>query len=90
MISDINDYTIKSIEEYHSNNTTVFGITISFKRSLEGMTGILINYHAMCSMLVFVACIGFLIDPKDTNRLNLLVVLLLVVVSMLNVGQVND
>ena len=56
MISDINDYTIKSIEEYHSNNAAVFGtITITFKRSLEGMTGILINYHAMCSMLVFVA-----------------------------------
>ena len=91
MSNNTNDYLIHPFEIIHhsSNDSTYFEIRMTFERNSKGILDVLVNYHMICGMLVLLASVGFLIDPKDTNRANLLVVLLLVLASMLNVGQVN-
>ena len=89
MSNDTNDYTINSIEPYHFNRTSKFGIHFAFERNSKGIYGILINYNLMCAMLVLVASASFLIDPKDSNRAAILVALLLVFATMLSSAKVN-
>ena len=81
-----NGYIIKSIEEYHSN--LKFGIQIEFKRNYMSQSGILINYHLICAMLVLAASINFVFDAKDTNRSCILVALLLVLATFFSDAQV--
>ena len=89
MSKDTNNYFITSIEEYHSNFTTIFGITIRFERSFKGIGGILLNYHLMCTMLVLASSINFLIDPKIVpGRAGVLVTLFLVMTSFFSDAQV--
>ena len=89
MSKDTNNYFITSIEEFHSNFTTIFGITIRFERSFKGIGGILLNYHLMCTMLVLASSINFLIDPKIVpGRAGVLVTLFLVMTSFFSDAQV--
>ena len=75
-----------------SNVTTSnmkFGIQISFERNSKGINGILINYHLISSVLVLVAAINFLIDPKVVpGRAGLLVTLFLVMTGFFSDAQV--
>ena len=92
MSSDTNNYKITDFTEYISTNSNIptFGIHISFERNTDGIDGIVINYHLMCGILVLVATINFLIDPKDTDgRGGLLVTVFLVLTTFFTVAQVN-
>ena len=90
MSNNTNDYILQSIEEYHSKNTTKFGIKITFKRNTAGVTGILISYHFMCALLVLVGNINFLIDPKLVpGRSGLLVTIFLVLANFFSGAQVT-
>ena len=90
MSNDTNDYIIKSFEEFYSTNSSIFGINIKFERNLKGTTGILINYHLMCAILVLVGSINFLIDPKIVpGRAGLLVTLFLVLTNFFSNAQVK-
>ena len=88
--NNTNDYTIHPFELIqYSNDTTQFGIKISFDRNPEGINGILINYHLMCATLVLVAAVNFLIDPKVVpGRAGLLVTLFLVLANFFSDAQV--
>ena len=88
--NNTNDYTIHPFELIqYSNDTTQFGIKISFERNSEGINGILINYHLMCATLVLVAAVNFLIDPKVVpGRAGLLVTLFLVLANFFSDAQV--
>ena len=87
--NDTNDYNINSIEVYHFNQTSRFGIHVRFERNTNGIIGILINYHMICAMLVFVASINFLIDPKVVpGRAGMLVTLFLVLANLFTGAQV--
>ena len=87
--NDTNDYNINSIEPYHFNRTSKFGIHFAFERNSKGIYGILINYNLMCAMLVLVASINFLIDPKVVpGRAGLLVTLFLVMTGFFSDAQV--
>ena len=89
MSNDTNDYIIKSFEEFYSTNSSIFGINIKFERNLKGTTGILINYHLMCAMLVLVGSINFLVDPKIVpGRAGLLVTLFLCLTNFFSDAQV--
>ena len=90
MGSDTENYNIKSIEEYHFNHTAIFGIKISFERKSEATYSIMINYYLMCAMLVIVASINFVIDPKVVpGRAGLLVTLFLVLTKFFSDAQVK-
>ena len=90
MSNDANDYNINSIEAYHFNHTSRFGIQIRFERNTNGSISILINYHMICAMLVFVASINFLIDPKVVpGRAGMLVTLFLVLANLFTGAQVT-
>ena len=88
--NDTNDYNINSIEVYHFNHTSRFGIHVRFERNTNGIISILINYHMICAMLVFVASINFLIDPKVVpGRAGMLVTLFLVLANLFTGAQVT-
>ena len=90
MSNDTNDYNINSIEVYHFNLTSKFGIHVKFERNTNGIISILINYHMICAMLVFVASINFLIDPKVVpGRAGLLVTIFLVLTNFFSGAQVK-
>ncbi len=90
MSNETNGYAIKSFEGYCSNDSAIFGIRIRFERNSKGINGILINYHLMCAMLVLVASINFLVDPKVVpGRAGLLVTLFLVLTSFFSDAHVN-
>ena len=76
-----------------SNVTTSnmkFGIQISFERNSKGINGILINYHLISSILVLVAAINFLIDPKLVpGRAGLMVMIFLVLTNLFTSAQVT-
>ena len=66
-----------------------FGIQISFERNSQGINGILINYHLICAILVLVAAINFLIDPKVVpGRAGLMVTIFLVLTNVFTSAQV--
>ena len=89
MSNDTDDYILKSIEEHHTNYITRFGIQIHFERNPSGIIEILMNYHLMCSMLVLISSINFLIDPKCVpGRAGLQVTLFLVMTSFFSAAQV--
>ena len=88
--NDTNDYNIKSIEVYHFNRISKFGILVRFERNTNGIISILMNYHMICAMLVFVSSINFLIDPKVVpGRAGMLVTLFLVLANLFTGAQVN-
>ena len=67
-----------------------FGIQISFARNSKGINGILINYHLISSILVLVAAINFLIDPKLVpGRAGLMVMIFLVLTNLFTSAQVT-
>ena len=93
MSEDTNNYKITKFAAYKntSSNMPIFGIRISFERNTDGINGIVINYHLMCGILILVATINFLIDPKDTDgRGGLLVTVFLVLTTFFTVAQVNE
>ena len=66
-----------------------FGIQISFERNSQGINGILINYHFMCTILVLIASINFVIDPTIVpGRAGFLVTLFLVLTNFFSAAQV--
>ena len=84
----IDDYKITSIEGY--NNSAEFGIIIEVERTMEGITNILLNYHMICAILVIVASINFLIDPKVVpGRAGMLVTIFLVLTTFFSDAQVK-
>ena len=88
--NDTNHYNINSIEPYHFNRTSTFGILVRFERNTNGIISILINYHMICTMLVFVSSINFLIDPKVVpGRAGMLVTLFLVLANVFMGAQVK-
>ena len=90
MSNNINGYNITSFEIISSNGLANFEIEIMFERNSDGIHGILINYHFMCVMLVLVASINFLIDPKVVpGRAGLLVTLFLVLTTFFSDAQVK-
>ena len=89
--NNTNNYIVHAFEMIqYSNHTTKFGIQISFERNSGGTKTILINYHLICGMLVLLASINFLFDPKDTNRSCMLVALLLVLATIFSMAQVSN
>ena len=79
---------ISSIEGY--NNSAQFGINIEVERTMEGTTNILLNYHMICAILVIVASINFLIDPKVVpGRAGMLVTIFLVLTTFFSDAQVK-
>ena len=86
--NDINSYHFnKPFENYTMGST--FGLQISFERNTKGISGILINYHFMCAILVWIASINFLIDPNVVpGRAGLLVTLFLVLTNFFSAAQV--
>ena len=90
MSNETNSYKLNSFEIIHQNDAANFGIKIKFERNHDGIKGILINYHLMCAMLILVASINFLIDPKVVpGRAGLLVTLFLVLTNFFSVAQVG-
>ena len=89
MSNNTNNFIIKPLRIIqHSNDSSKFAIEINFERNSEGITGILLQYHLICAILVIMASINFLFDAKDTNRSCLLAALLLVITTIFSVGQV--
>ena len=91
---ELNDYKITVIDmdiDLEENTTEEkFGLHIQFERKPSGITGILIKYHMMCAMLVFVGLINFLIDPDVVpGRAGLLVTMYLILTSFFFNAQVN-
>ena len=79
---------ITSIEGY--NNSAQFGINIEVERTIERISNILLNYHMICAILVIVASINFLIDPKVVpGRAGMLVTLFLVLTTFFSDAQVK-
>ena len=88
--TDLNDYEITVIKLEERKTEEKIGIRIHFQRNQSGINGILINYHMMCAMLVFVASINFLIDPEVVpGRAGLLVTIYLILTSFFCNAQVN-
>ena len=84
----LKNYNVTSIDLFRSiEDEGRFGIKISFERNDESTNGILISYHLMCAILVMIASINFLIDPKDSNRAAILVALMLVLTTVFGVAQ---
>ena len=91
MSIDTSKYIIKPFDIYKLSNGSGFGIQIQFERNEEGINGILINYHLMCSTLVLVATVNFLIDPKVVpGRAGLLVTLFLVLANLFSCAHVTE
>ena len=92
--NDTNSYKLNSFEIIHQNDAANFRIKIRFERNDSGRYGILINYHLMCGMLILVASINFLIDPKVVpGRAGLLVTMFLVLTTFFSdaqVGKINS
>ena len=89
MSNTTSNYNIKPLKvKGHSNYSSTFSLQINFERNSEGITGILLQYHLICAILVILASINFLFDAKDTNRSCLLAALLLVMTTIFSVGQV--
>ena len=89
MSNDTNDYSIESFEVIASKDSGKFGIRVRFERNSKSYWGLLINYHLMCGMLVIVAAINFLIDPKVVpGRAGLLVTIFLVLTNFFSDAQV--
>ena len=91
---ELNDYKITVIDtdiDLEENSTEEkFGLHIEFERKPSGITGILIKYHMMCAMLVFVGSINFLIDPDVVpGRAGLLVTMYLILTSFFCNSQVG-
>ena len=88
--NDTNNYDIGPYEIFQdSNGSNKFGIKIPFKRNRKGIDSILITYHLMCGILVLVASINFLVDPKVVpGRSGLLVTLFLVLGNFFSNAQV--
>ena len=81
-------YSIKNITDMVKEEK--FGIHVKFKRNRSGINGILIKYHMMCAMLVFVGLINFLIDPDVVpGRAGLLVTMYLILTSFFCNSQVG-
>ena len=88
MSNTTNNYNIKPLKvNVYSNDSSKFTIQINFERNSEGITGILLQYHLICAILVILSSINFLFDAKDTNRSCLLAALLLVMTTIFSVGQ---
>ena len=70
MNNNTNNYAIQAFETFNrpNNSTSQFGIKIYFGRNYQGINGILISYHMICAILVLLASINFLFEPRDTNR----------------------
>ena len=83
-----NDYNIKNFEEYSLKNPARFGVKFSFERESQETQGILISYNLMSAIIVLVASVNFLIDPKDSNRAAILVALILVLATVFQAAQV--
>ena len=89
--NDTNSYKLNSFEIIHQNDAANFGIKIKFERNDRGINGILINYHLMCAMLILVASINFLIDPKVVpGRAGLMVTIFLVLTNIFTSAQVTE
>ena len=89
MSNTTSNYNIKPLKvNAYSNYSSEFALQINFERNSEGITGILLQYHLICAILVILASINFLFDAKDTNRSCLLAALLLVMTTIFSVGQV--
>ena len=88
MGNDTNNYHFnKPFENYTMGSK--FGLRISFERNTKGISGILINYHFMCAILVMITSINFLIDPNVVpGRAGLLVTLFLVLTNFFSAAQV--
>ena len=88
--NDTSNYIIRPFEIFqHSNGSNKFGIKISFQRNPKGINNILTSYHLMCGLLVLVASINFLVDPKVVpGRSGLLVTLFLVLGNFFSNAQV--
>ena len=86
--NDINSYHFNKPFENYTKGLT-FGLRISFERNNNGISGILINFHFMCGILVLIASINFLIDPSVVpGRSGFLVTLFLVLTNFFSAAQV--
>ena len=90
MSNNTNNYIINPLRIIqNSDNSTKFAIEINFKRSINGIAGILISYHMMCFLLAGTAALNFLIDPKVVpGRAGMLVTLFLVLANFFSDAQV--
>ena len=87
---ELNDYKITFIEKEENKTEEKFGLYLKFERKPSGINGILIKYHMMCAMLVFVGLINFLIDPDVVpGRAGLLVTMYLILTSFFCNSQVG-
>ena len=87
---ELNDYKITFIEKEENRTEEKFGLYLKFERKPSGINGILIKYHMMCAMLVFVGLINFLIDPDVVpGRAGLLVTMYLILTSFFCNSQVG-
>ena len=91
MNNNTNNYAIQAFETFNrpNNSTSQFGIEIYFGRNYQGINGILISYHMICAILVLLASINFLFEPRDTNRSCMLIALILVLATFFSAAQVN-
>ena len=91
--NDINSYEIMTFETIVSKNADgeqIFGILINFERNTDGKNGLLIGYNLMCTILVMISLVNFLINPNDSNRAAVLVALILVLATIFNSAQVSN
>ena len=87
--NNTNNYKIHPFEVIQQSNDSRFSLQIKFERNYKGIGGIIINYHLMCTTLVLVASINFLIDPKVVpGRAGMLVTLFLVLANFFSGAQV--
>ena len=88
--NNTNNYKIHPFEVIQQSNDSRFSLQIKFERNYKGIGGIIINYHLMCTTLVLVASINFLIDPKVVpGRAGMLVTLFLVLANFFSGAQVK-
>ena len=84
----LKNYIVKSFDLFHSmEEGKSFGIWIIFERNDESTNGFLVSYHLVCGILVMIASINFLVDPKDSNRAAILVALILVLTVIFDMAQ---
>ena len=85
-VNAMSGYTIKHLEKFHSNNPATFGFSVTFERNPQGY---IINYHLICGLLVLVASINFVIEPRIVpGRAGLLITIFLVLTSFFSDAQV--
>ena len=91
----MNHYNITAFKTFIRNKKSSltgdyqFGIKIRFSRNSEGILGIVMSYHLICAILVLLASINFLFEPRDTNRSCMLVALILVLATFFSDAQVK-